>query len=807
MRLRCASRLMGVADRGRSDGYAMSQSAAVKTTDTSMADAKTAELALSVSGMNCASCVSHVSNAIRGVGGVASCDVNLARGRATLRFDPAATSPKVIAAAVTAAGYPAEPEDADDGANVEHQRSIRQSAEASAWFRRAVVGVALWLPFELLHWTVLLIGGHHPVPAHRDWMALATLAAATVAIAYVGGKFYRSALNALRRGTTNMDVLIAMGASVAYLYSVVFMAGGLFGWWTPPTAGQLFFMEGTGLLALISLGHWLEARARQSAGSAIRELLDLTPATAMRLRTTGGNAKNANNTNQSTDFDPVAVADLAIGDVILVRPGDRVASDGEVVSGVSAIDESMLTGESLPVTRSVGDAVIGGTVNRDGAIQVRVNRVGSETALAQIVKLVESAQASRPPVQKLADRISAIFVPTVLGLALLTGIGWFIHGHLTHLPQGLMWGNIANAVCSVLIIACPCALGLAVPAALMVGTGRGARRGILIRDIDALQQAQRIDTVVLDKTGTITLGRPQVTIVQPAEGADLTDLLTLVASSEQFSEHPIAKAIVTYAKSNGAVIQEPESFTNQPGRGVAATIGGREILVGSESLLIEHGYQSSANEKPTGSALDAATLVLIGERTSDTVRLIGRIGLSDTIRPDSANAIAAMKALGLTTVLLTGDRQQVAAQVAAEVGIETVHASVLPDAKADVIKQLQQAGKIVAMVGDGVNDAPALAQANLGIAVGSGSDVAKETGDIVLVSGSLAGVVEAVKLSAATMRVIHQNLFFAFFYNVLAIPLAAMGLLNPLIAAAAMALSDVTVLGNALRLRRMKLRR
>lgn len=783
----------------------------------------TTETALNVTGMDCASCVSHVDKALRAVPGVQECAVNLARGRATVTFDPAATTADQLAAAVTAVGYPSTPE-AGASATAEDERLARQTHETSAWLRRAIVAIVLWFPLEAWHWLakVVALSPHHGGAADESWMTWAALITSTIAIIYVGGKFYRSAFSALRRGTTNMDVLISMGGSVAYVYSLILLIGGLVGWWTPVADDRLFFMEATGLLALISLGHWLEARARQSAGRAIHELLNLAPATARRIidrpqqahrrvelkivngpsvaTTRFGN--NDENRKLPLDHEEIPVAQLRIGDRVAVFPGDRVPTDGEVMSGTSSVDESMITGEPLPVPRTVGDKVIGGTINGDGYLFVRVTQVGAETALAQIVKLVETAQNSKPPVQRLADQISAIFVPVVLAVALVTGIGWFIYGQATEMESGLMWSRLANAVCSVLIIACPCALGLAVPAALMVGTGRGAKRGILLRDVDALQKAEKIDTVVLDKTGTVTLGKPKVADVLPADGVTRDELLTLAASTEQFSEHPVAKAIVAQAKEEKLILRDPESFSNEPGMGVKATIGGRSILVGNERLL----SQSGTGYQPVSAAGDnGQTRVMVGHEQDGRVQTMGVITLTDTIKPDSAVAIRQLHAAGLRTVLLTGDNESAAKAIAKEVGIDEVHASVLPSGKAEVIRQLQAQGRVVAMVGDGVNDAPALARANLGIAIGSGSDIAKETGDVVLVSGSLHGIVEAIGLSRATMKVIRQNLFFAFFYNVLAIPLAALGMLSPLIAAAAMALSDVTVLGNALRLRRQRL--
>jgi Cu+-exporting ATPase len=750
------------------------------------------EADFSVNGMDCASCVSHVERAMQSVPGVSSAQVSLARGRAVVRFDPNQATPEAIAAAATDAGYPSAPESPGIvAANVEEQRLQRQAREARSWFWRAVIGSVLWFPLELTHWITRALGDHsHHAPAHNTWMGWTALAASTIALVYLGGKFYRSAWSALRRGTTNMDTLIAMGASVAYFYSLTYFVGGLLGWWTPPLKDHLYFMESTGLLALISLGHWLEARARQSAGSAIRQLLDLAPQTALRL----GETPEA--------MTVVPVAELAAGDRILIRPGDRVAIDSDVVEGESTVDESMLTGEPIPVTKSVGDSVIGGTVNVDGRLIVRVTKTGGETALAQIIKLVEHAQSSKPPVQQLADRISAIFVPSVLIIALVTLAGWYLYGTSQHWPAGQIWGAAAKAVCSVLIIACPCALGLAVPAALMVGIGRGAHRGILIRDIDALESAENLGVVALDKTGTVTQGKPAVVGVHSYNSVSQDDILRLAASAEQFSEHPIAKAIVAHARTRGMAVSDLDSFTNDPGRGVVATINGETIFAGNQSLLDKQNVSlTEHNSTPD----PGQTLVYVARKRADQSELLGLIALSDALKPDSAAAMRELHAMGLKTVLVTGDNESSGKFIAAQVGIDVVRANVKPHEKVEEIVRLQKENKRVAMVGDGVNDAIALAAADLGIAIGSGSDVAKETADIVLVSGSLHGVATAIRLSRATMRKIRQNLFFAFIYNVLAIPLAAFGLLNPLIAAGAMALSDVTVIGNALLLRRTKI--
>ena len=742
------------------------------------------QVALDVQGMDCASCVVHVEKAARQVGGVQQCQVSLTRGRAVVTFDPAKTSADAIAAAITHAGYNAALEMDAPPAVAEEERLRRHREEAAAWLRRAIVGAALWLPIELAHWTIMLAGAHQ---WHRplEW---ASLAAATLAIVYIGWAFYVGAIKGLRAKVANMDCLIAMGASVAYGYSLVAFVGALLGWWAQPPS--LYFMESAGLLALISIGHYLESRARDAAGSAIHDLLQLAPSVALRLTGTGG------------EFVEVPVSQLKSGDQVLVRPGDRVPIDGVVVDGRSSVDESMLTGEPLPVLRGIGDEVIGGTINHDGRLVVRATKVGAETALAQIVQLVETAQSAKTPVQKLADRIAGVFVPSVLGIAAVTAIGWFIYGSTHYATAAETWGAVANAVCSVLIIACPCALGLAVPAAVMVGMGRGAGRGILIRDIGALQQAEKIQMVVLDKTGTVTTGKPTVRKVVTIGEVTEHDVLRLAAAAELFSEHPLAKCIVQAARLRKIEIPEPDGFVSEAGLGVVATLGNKTLLVGSEALLLKHGKLTSGY--PAEEA--GNTLVHVAWKLADgKVERFGLLTIADRVKEDSAQAIAELQAMGLTVVLLTGDNRAAAAAVAKQVGITQFHAEVRPDQKAVVIRRLQADGHKVAMVGDGINDAPALAQADLGIALGSGSDIAKETGQIVLVSPSLRGIATAIRLSRATMTKIRQNLFLAFIYNVLAIPLAAFGMLNPLIAAGAMAFSDVSVIGNALLLRRTRI--
>jgi Cu+-exporting ATPase len=792
---------------------------------------------VSIAGMSCASCVAHVSKAARSMPGVADVTVNLSRGRATVDFDPAETSPEKIAKGITEkSGYEAKVESVAD----ESRQADDHQQATNRWLRRAIAGLILWLPVELAHW-ILQLSFQHSQSAHAamQWVALIT---STAALFYVGSSFYKSAWTALLHRTTNMDTLIAMGSSVAYLYSLVYFVGGQIHLWPMPTGDELYFMESSALLALISLGHWLEANARRSAGSAIRELMNLAPAVALRIEENQvehrtSNIEHSTSSEESSlqssmldversnlDFSSlreVPVSQINLRDKLVLRPGDRVPVDGIVTDGNSSIDESMITGEPLPVTRTVGDKVIAGTLNVDGRLIIRATAVGADTALSHIVAMVEKAQDSRPPVQKLADQISAVFVPSVLGIALLTGIGWWLWGVGHHWATAIVLAQIAKTTCSVLLIACPCALGLAVPAAIMVGTGLGARRGILIRDIDALQAAEKIDTIVFDKTGTITEGKPIVTSVI-GKDMDAGIVLRIAAAAEQFSSHPIAMAILAEAKKRSIEIPQPEQFKNHAGFGVEAELDGRRFLVGNQAMMDRCGsgvLRSDDAHAPQPSG----TIVYIAEQLPEHLIPIGQIEISDSVKSDSKSAIGRLRDLGIHLVMLTGDNRTAAAAIGAQVGITEIHADVRPEGKAAVIQKLQSLaakGPVVlpqasvhatrgradgfgrvAMVGDGINDAPALATADLGIALGSGSDVAKETGDIVLVGGSLAGVSASIVLSRATMRTIRQNLFLAFIYNVLAIPLAAAGVMHPVVAAAAMALSDITVLGNSLRLR------
>jgi Cu+-exporting ATPase len=738
--------------------------------------------------MTCAACQARVQRTLQRQPGVVDAGVNLMMHDATVRYSPDAVSPEQLVAAIRDTGYGAElPPVVEDAFAEQEARDAAQAEELAELRRKAIVSgaigaVAMVAPMALM-----------PIVPHAVINGV-LLALTVLVMTWAGRHFYTRAWAAFRHRSADMNTLIAIGTGAAFVYSLIATVAPRF-FVERGVAPDVYYEAVIIIIALILTGNTFEARAKTATSAALRALAGLQPVSARVVR---GDA--------TID---VPIAAVRRGDVIVVRPGERLPTDGEVVDGESAVDESMLTGESAPVPKAAGARVIGGTINRTGALRYRATTLGADSVLAQIVRLMRDAQGSRAPIQNLADRISAVFVPVVVAIAVATFVIWLVAGSAAGLHAPAVRAFAASI--AVLIIACPCAMGLAVPTAVMVATGRGAQAGVLIKGGEALQRAGAVDTVVVDKTGTVTEGRPTVTDVVAAPQSMRTDdeLLALVASLESSSEHPLADAIVRRARERELTLEHAERFASITGRGAVAFVSGHEVLAGNEALLAERGIGASAlREAAVRLASEAKTPVYVAIDGA----LAGLLAVADPIKPTSREAVAALRGRGIDVVMLTGDTERTAKAIAREAGIERVVAGVLPEGKVAEIERLQKAGRVVAMVGDGVNDSAAIARSDVGIAIGTGTDIAAEAADVVLMRGDLRSVVHAITLSRRTMRTMKQNLFWAFVYNVVGIPIAAGALypafgwlLSPVIASAAMAFSSVSVVTNSLRLRRARL--
>ena len=738
---------------------------------------------LPVLGMTCASCVKRIEDDLREKDGVISAAVNLATERVTVVYSPTEVTLPEIRKTIKDAGYTV-PEEEAAKEYVDTERESRKKEMRDLTLKFILSGIA-----SLAIMALMFLGPHIPLISSLpvEWVPYIAFIIATPVQFWIGWRFYRGAYAALKHGTADMNVLIAVGTSAAYFYSVVAtFAPGLVS--IGGTAPATYFDTSTMIIALILLGRLLEARAKGQTSEAIRRLTGLKPKTARVVRE-GVEAE-------------IPVGDVSPGDIVVVRPGEQIPVDGTVTEGYSSVDESMITGEPIPASKKPGDSVIGATINRTGSFRFRATKVGKDTVLSQIIRLVEEAQGTKAPIQRLADKVASVFVPVVIGLAALTFLAWYFLG-----PQPSFLLALLNFI-SVLIIACPCAMGLATPTAIMVGTGKGAQYGILIKGGESLENAYRINAIVLDKTGTITRGEPSLTDTIAMPGFTRQELIRFVGSAEVGSEHPIGEAIVRGARSEGADLPAATKFEAVPGKGVVAEVDGHIVMAGNDKLM-ELGDVPADDMRVELERLSAEgktpMYVAVDEKPA------GVVAVADTIKEGSKEAVEAFKQMGIETVMVTGDNRRTAEAIAGQVGIGNVLAGVLPGDKAEEIKKLQAEGRNVAMVGDGINDAPALAQANTGIAIGTGTDIAIESSDITLMSGDLRSVVTAIKLSRATIRTIRMNLFWAFFYNVIGIPIAAgilypwfHVLLNPIIAAAAMAFSSVSVVSNSLLLNRFK---
>ncbi|MBU0674628.1 MAG: heavy metal translocating P-type ATPase [Proteobacteria bacterium] len=746
------------------------------------------EARFEIEGMSCASCSSRIEKVIGGLPGVKLVTVSLPANSAMIQFDSSLVSQRTIREKINTLGFKATPASTSSG--ISDDGRIR--AEKKLDTMKRDLFPALILGGLLLFVSMGEMAGIHlpdPVSPDHNPLGFGLLQLIIVLpLMWLGRRFYQVGVPSLLRGAPNMDSLIAVGTGAAFIYSVwnlIEIAAGV----AKLHQARDFYFESAGvIIALVSLGKYMEARSKVKTSDAIRQLMKLTPDKAILIR--------------GDQQEEVLVEEINPGDIILVRPGDRIPVDGLVVKGNSSVDESMLTGESMPVKKKSGDQVVGATLNTTGILHVQAERVGQDTVLARIIKLVRDAQGSKAPIANLADRISLYFVPIVMGLALLAGLSWYFIG-------GADFAFSLKIFVAVMVIACPCAMGLATPTSIMVGTGRGAQLGILIKSGEALEKAQSVDTVVFDKTGTLTHGRPMMTdfILLTSSMAE-KELLSLIVGAESVSEHPLARAVMKSEEVKDIPIAHPESFEALPGRGISARVKGHDVLVGNTSLLLEKSIiladQLAFEQKILSLSEDGKTVISIAVDGT----LVALMGIADPLKPDAAATVARLKAMNILSVMLTGDHEATAKAIARQAGITEVIAQVLPEHKAQKIIELQEQGRTVAMVGDGINDAPALARADVGIAMGTGIDVAIESGDIVLMKGELTSLLTAFHVSRATMRNIRQNLFWAFIYNIIGIPIAAgvlflMGgpTLNPMIAGAAMAMSSVSVVTNALRLR------